>query len=131
MPRRSRRDAVAERANQILEEQTERRRLSAQVAAGTRQQRRAQRESEAQPQPATESPTQAPTTRRSRPRVHGQMLTVAIRGPLAEKMRELAESSGMSLSKLLQDAILLYEQELRNGYQFGTSISQWSNEQAR
>jgi hypothetical protein len=44
MPRRSRRDAVAERANQILAEQTERRRLSAQVAAGTRRQRRQQQD---------------------------------------------------------------------------------------
>jgi len=33
------------------------------------------------------------------------MLTVAIRGPLAVKMRELAESIGMSLAKLLGDMV--------------------------
>jgi len=42
MPRRKRDEAVAERAQQLLEEKAERRRLGAQVAAGTRRQRRAQ-----------------------------------------------------------------------------------------
>ncbi len=125
MPRRSRRDAVAERANQILEEQTERRRLSAQVAAGTRRQRRAQRESEAQSQPAAESPTQAHTARRSRPRMHGEMLTVAIRGPLADKMRQMAERHGMSLSKLLKDALLVYGDRVAAGYEPGTLMARW------
>jgi len=36
------------------------------------------------------------------------MVTVAIRGPLAPKMRQLAESTGMSLAKLLSDMVLLY-----------------------
>jgi len=37
------------------------------------------------------------------------MLTVAIRGPLAAKMRELAESTGLSLAKVLGDMVLVYE----------------------
>ena len=129
MPRRSRRDAVAERANQILTEQTERRRLSAQVAAGTRRQRRQQQQAEAQTQPAAESPTQAHTTRRSRPRVHGDMLTVAIRGHFAERMRELADRHRMSLSKLLKDAILVYGGQVDAGYEPGTSLANWTAEQ--
>lgn len=131
MPRRSRRDAVAERANQILDEQSERRRLSAQVAAGTRRQRRQQQQPEAHPQAAAESATQTHTARpstrlrasHSRPRTHPEMLTVAIRGPLAQKMREMAEQHGMSLSKLLMDAILVYGGQVDEGYQPGASLA--------
>jgi hypothetical protein len=131
MPRRSRRDAVAERANQILDEQAERRRLSAQVAAGTRRQRRQQQQSEAQPQPAAEGPTQAHTTRRSRPRTHSDMLTVAIRGALAEKMRGMAERHGMSLAKLMMDAVLVLEVRVAEGYEPGTALASWVAGQAR
>ena len=126
MPRRSRRDAVAERANQILAEQTERRREAAQRGAQTRRQRRAAQQGEAQPQPAAESPTQAHVARRSRPRAHGDMLTVAIRGHFAERMREMAESHGMSLSKLLRDAILVYERDIAAGYEPGASLAEWT-----
>ena len=108
MPRRSRRDAVAERTEQWLAEQAERRREAAQRGAQTRRQRREQQQAEAQPQPAAERRTQAPTTRRSRPRAHGDMLTVAIRGPLAARMRQLAERTGLSLAKLLGDMVLTY-----------------------
>jgi hypothetical protein len=110
----------------MLTEQTERRREAAQRGAQTRRQRRAQQEPEAQPQPAAESPTQAPTTRRSRPRAHGDMLTVAIRGHFAERMRELAESHGMSLSKLLKDAVLVYGGQVDAGYTPGESLADWT-----
>jgi len=125
MPRRSPRDAVSERAEQRLADQAQRRREAAQRGAQTRRQRRAQRGTEAQPQPAAEHRTQAPTTRRSRPRAHGQMLTVAIRGPLAARMRELAEATGMSLAKLLGDMVILYEGQVQRGYEPGTCLARW------
>jgi len=125
MPRRSRRDTVAERTEQRLNEQAERRREAAQRGSQTRRQRREQQQSEAQPQPAADRRPQAPTTRRSRPRAHGDMVTVAIRGPLADRMRELAERHGMSLSKLLMDAVLVYESQIDADYQPGTSLKQW------
>ena len=125
MPRRSRRDPVAERTEQRLAEQAERRREAAQRGAQTRRQRRAQQEAEAQPRPAAESPTQAHVARRSRPRVHDDMLTVAIRGPLAAKMRQLAESTGLSLAKLLQDSILVYGGQVDAGYEPGTMLAEW------
>ena len=56
-----------------------------------------------------ERPIQAHVARRSRQRTHPEMLTVAIRGPLAAKMRGLAQSTGMSLAKLLGDMVLVYE----------------------
>jgi len=50
------------------------------------------------------------------------MLTVAIRGPLADKIRQMAKSSQTSLAKLLQDAILVYEGEVAVGYEPGTRL---------
>jgi len=89
---------------------------------------REQQYGEAHRQPAAESPTQAHVARRSRPRAHGDMLTVAIRGPLADRMRELAESHGMSLSKLLKDAILAYGGQVDTGYEPGTLLAEWTAE---
>ena len=94
-------------------------RAGARQAAHTRRQRREQPPAKAQPQPAAESPAQAHVTRHSRPRAHADMLTVAIRGPLAARMRELSETTGMSLVRLLQDAILVYE-----GRKVGGSVKQ-------
>ena len=127
MPRRNRRDAVAERTEQRLAEQHERRREAAQRGAQTRRQRRQQQQAEVQPQPAAERRAQAHTTRHSRPRAHGDMLTVAIRGHFAERMRGLAESHGMSLSKLLKDAMLVYERDIAAGYEPGASLAEWSH----
>ena len=132
MPRRNRRDAVAERTEQRLAEQAERRREAAQRGAQTRRSAvadRAQQQSEAQPQPAAERRTQAPTTRRSRPRAHGDMVTVALRGHFAERMRDLADSHAMSLSKLLRDALLVYEGGIAAGYEPGTSLTRWIAQQ--
>jgi hypothetical protein len=109
--------------------QAERRREAAQRGAETRRQRRAAQQGEAHPQPAAESPTQAHVARRSRPRAHGDMLTVAIRGHFADRMREMAESHGMSLSKLLKDAILVYERDIASGYEAGTSLAEWTAQQ--
>ena len=57
------------------------------------------------------------------------MLTVAIRGHFAEWMREPAESYGMSLSKLLKDAILVYGGQVDAGYEAGTSFADWTAQQ--
>ena len=130
MPRRKRDDAVAERAHQLLEEKTERRRLSAQVAAGTRRQRRAQQQAEAQEQAKPKRATRAKRERKERkPRVHADLLTVAYRGPLAGKSREMAEQYGMSLAKLMQDALLAYEASVTAGYQPGTALEEWKAQQ--
>jgi hypothetical protein len=53
------------------------------------------------------------------------MLTVAIRGPFADRMRALAESTGLSLAKLLKDALLVYEERIEAGYEPGTSLHAW------
>jgi hypothetical protein len=54
------------------------------------------------------------------------MLTVAIRGHFADRMRVLAESHAMSLSKLLKNAILVYEGDIAAGYEPGTSLTSWT-----
>ena len=48
---------------------------------------------------------------------------MAVRGHFAERMRELAESHGMSLSKWLKDALLVYERDIAAGYEPGTSLA--------
>jgi len=79
----------------------------------------------AQPQAGAESRTQGHVPHRSRDRAHPGMLTVAIRGPLASKMRALAETTSMSLAKLLSDMVLVYEGEVRGEYEPGTSLARW------
>jgi len=145
MPRRSQREvarpevataaaegglaAVAERTEAHLEEQRQRRREAAQRGAQTRRQRREQQDGEAQPQVGAESGTQGHVARRSRPRVHADLLTVAIRGEFANKMRALSESTGMSLAKLLKDSLLVYEQQTESGYEPGTTLANWQPQQ--
>jgi len=130
MPRRKKDEAVLERANQILEEKAERRRLSAQLAAGTRRQRRAEQQAEAQDQAKPKRATRAKGVRKERkPRVHADLLTVAYRGPLAGKFREMAERHQMSLAKLLQDALLTYEKSVAAGYQPGATLAEWKAQQ--
>ena len=130
MPRRKRDEAVEERASQILADKAERRRLSAQVAAGTRRQRRAQKEAEAQDQAKPKRATRADKAAKERkPRVHQDLLTVAFRGPLANHFRELAEHHQMSLARLLQDAMLVCEKSIAAGYQPGTALEEWKAQQ--
>jgi len=130
MPRRKRDEAVEKRAQQLLEEKAERRRLGAQVAAGTRRQRRAQQQAEAQEQAKPKRATRAKRERKERkPRVHADLLTVAYRGPLAGRFREMAEQHEMSLAKLLQDALLAYETNVAAGYQPGTALEEWTAQQ--
>jgi hypothetical protein len=50
---------------------------------------------------------------------------VAIRGHFAERMRALSESHGMSLAKLLKDALLVYEAGIEAGYEPGASLRRW------
>jgi len=125
MPRRSQREAVAERMEARLADQQERRRQAAQRSAQTRRQRREAQAAEAQPQAGVESRTQGHVARRPRQRVHADLMTVAIRGHFAERMRALAESTGMSLARLLKDALLVYERDMESGYEPGTSLRQW------
>ena len=100
-------------------------RTGAQKTAQTRRQRREAQAAEAQPETGAESPTQAHVRRRSRQRAHPEMLTVAIRGPLAARMREIAETAGISLAKLLGDMVLAYEDEVQGGYEPGTCLARW------
>ena len=125
MPRRSQREAIAERAEARLAEQQERRRQAAQRGAQTRRQRREAPAAEAQPQAGAESPTQGHVARRPRQRVHADLTTVAIRGHFAERMRALSETHGLSLAKLLKDTLLVYEGQIDAGYEPGTSLRQW------
>jgi hypothetical protein len=129
MPRRKRDDAVAERAGQILEEQSERRREAAQRGAQTRRRRREEQQAEAQEQAPAESATPADVARQTRQRVHADLLTVAYRGPLARRFRELAEQHHLSLAKLMQDALLRYEADVAGGYRPGTALAEWKAEQ--
>ena len=126
MPRRRQREAVAERAEARLAEQQERRRQAAQRGAQTRRQRREAQAAEAQPQAGAESRTQGHVARRSRPRAHPDLLTVAIRGHFAARMRALSETTGMSLAKLLKDALLVYDGDIAAGYEPGTSLANWT-----
>lgn len=57
------------------------------------------------------------------------MLTVAIRGPLAARMRELAETACLSLGKLLGDMVLVFEDEAQGGYEPGTCLTRWQESQ--
>jgi len=57
------------------------------------------------------------------------MPTVAIRGHFAERMLELVETHGMSLSKLLKDAILVYGGQVDTGYEPGTALAEWTAQQ--
>lgn len=61
--------------------------------------------------------------------MHGDTLTVAIRGPLPGKMRAIEENTGMSLARPLEDAILLYQGDFAAGYESGTSLANWGVEQ--
>jgi hypothetical protein len=62
--------------------------------------------------------------------VHADLLTVAIRGHFAERMRALSESHGMSLAKLLKDILLVYKGQIDAGYEPGTSLQRWQESEA-
>ncbi len=64
-------------------------------------------------------------------RTHEDLVTVAFRGPLAQKMRTLAEAQSLSLAKLIQDAILVYEQQVGKGYKGGTMLAEWKAKQGK
>jgi len=49
----------------------------------------------------------------------------SLRGHFATRMRALSESHGMSLAKLLKDALLVYERDIEGGYEPGTSLREW------
>ena len=116
---------MAQRATERLQQVDQRRREAAQRGAQTRRERRAAEAAQQQPHPEPDRPTQGDVRRRSRPRAHPDMLTVAIRGPLAAKMRQLAETTGMSLAKLLEDMVLIFEREVEAGYEPGACRTAW------
>jgi hypothetical protein len=45
-------------------------------------------------------------------------------------MRTLSESTGMSLARLLKDALLVYEGDVEGGYEPGTSLRRWQESRA-
>jgi hypothetical protein len=59
------------------------------------------------------------------------LLTVAYRGPLAGRFREMAERHQLSLARLLQDAMLRYEADVAAGYQPGTALTEWKAQQTQ
>jgi hypothetical protein len=63
--------------------------------------------------------------------VHADLVTVAIRGHFAERMRALSEGHGMSLAKLLKDTLLVYEGQIDAGYEPGTSLQGWQESAAQ
>ena len=121
MPRRKQDQAVAERARQILAEKAQR-----------RKRRRGDAETQA-PEQAKPNRISRPKAERKerKPRVHPDLLTVAFRGPLAGKFREMAERYQMSLTRLLQDAMLAYEGNVAAGYQPHTALAQWTAQQTQ
>ena len=61
--------------------------------------------------------------------MRADMLTAASRGPLAAKMRQLAETTSMSLAKLLGEMLLAYEDQVQGGYGPGTCLARWRERQ--
>jgi hypothetical protein len=95
-----------------------------QIAAHTRRQRRGPQATAADPQGGVESRTQRSVRRRSRQRAQPEMLTVAIRGTLAGKMRGPAETTGMCLAKLAGDMMLVYGRKVLDEPEPETSLAQ-------
>jgi len=124
MPRRTQKEAVAQRtqhpsADGLAEKASRRgRRKAAETGA----------ESAEQAKPKRAAREKAPRKER-KPRVHQDLLTVAFRGPLAGKFREMAERYQMSLARLLQDAMLHWETQVADGYQPGTALAEWKAQQ--
>ncbi len=121
MPRRKQDEAVEQRAKQILAEKAQRKsRPKATKAEGAEQ-------------PAAEQSKrpkrERPPRKERKPRVHADLLTIAFRGPLAGKFRELAERHQLSLARLLQDALLSWEANVAAGYQPGTALNEWKAQQ--
>ena len=122
MPRGKQDQAVAKRAHQILAEKAQRRKRR----AGGKE---ALSRTPGQPKPKQTGRPKAEHKER-KPRVHADLLTVAFRGPLAGKFREMAERYQMALATLLQDALLSYESNVTGGYQPGTALAAWTEQQA-
>jgi hypothetical protein len=120
MPRRKQDQAVAKRAHQILAEKAQRRKRRDGEEAVTK--------APEQPKPKRTSRAK-PERKERKPRVHADLLTVAFRGPLAGKFRELAAGYQMSLTRLLQDALLAYERNVAAGYQPGSALAEWQAQQ--
>jgi hypothetical protein len=103
----------------------------AQPAAQRRRRHHSGGGGEVQDQPQAERPTRGDAARQARQRLHADLLTVAFRGPLAGRFREMAERHQLSLAKLVQDALLAYEGRVANGYQPGTALTEWKARQTQ
>ena len=108
MPRRSQRQAVEQRTRARLDEQRERRREAARRGVETRRRNRAQAAQgapgrEVAPQVAEEQPErpQRNVVQNRPPHDRAAMVTVALRGEPAARLRALAASQELSLAKLL------------------------------
>jgi len=121
MPRGKQDQAVAKRAHQILAEKAQRRKRR----AGGKE---ALSRTPGQPKPKQTGRPKAEHKER-KPRVHADLLTVAFRGPLADKFREMAAGYQMSLAGLLQDAMLAYQGHVAGGYQPGAALAEWKAQQ--
>ena len=123
MSRRTQKEAVAERTHQILAEKAQRHKRR----AGGKE---AVTKAPEQPKPKRTSRAK-PERKERKPRVHADLLTVAFRGPLAGKFREMAEQYQMNLTRLLQDALLAYEANVASGYQPGAALTEWTAQQTQ
>jgi len=75
-------------------------------------------------QPEGERPTQGNLRARTRQRErrHADLLTIALRGPMAQEIRQLAADCNLNLSALLRDMALVYEGQRAAGYEAGTAL---------
>ena len=130
MPRKSQKDAVAERTEQRLADAKANRSAAAQKAAQTRRERREAAAGGDGPATAAESPAQpqqaAPKGRRGGARVpkDPSAVTIAFKGEIAGKLRALAQSGNMSLAHVVQEAVLVLEAQISAGYELGTALRQ-------
>ena len=55
--------------------------------------------------------------------VHEDMVTIAVRDEFTPILRGLAEETGLSLAKVLRDAVLVYRVALRKGHVAGSLLA--------
>ena len=128
-------DIVGERVASRQEEIRGRRSEAARRGAETRRRRREEAAREAAQVPEGQAQGERPTQgnvrarRAKRERRHADLLTVAVRGPLGGRMREIADGAELSLANLLQDMVLVYVGEVEGGYQPGACLARWREQQ--
>jgi hypothetical protein len=136
MARKSEKQAVAERTKAHLTEKAERRRQAAAKGAETRRQRREATEAAPQGQekpdratranvgPKAAASTKGEASVGRRTRVHSDLLTIALRGEFAGRIRSLSETTGLNLAVLLRDMYLVYQKQIDAGYSVGARLGE-------